>query len=80
MSPRRAIEYIQSFGLPAEEELFLLECDVRGKSYTQAADDNHTTPEVIKRRRQRAYAKIADELEYSRDNKSPLAYTDNAVV
>lgn len=62
MSPRRAIGYIQSFQLPPEEELFLLECDVRGLSYAQVADKHHTTPEVIKRRRHRAYAKIADEI------------------
>lgn len=64
MSPRRAAEYIKAFELPADEELFLLECDVRGKSYVQAAQDNATTPEVIKRRRQRAYSKIADELNH----------------
>lgn len=60
MAPKRAAEYIKSFELPAEEELFLLECDVRRKSYVKAADDNHTTPEVIKRRKMSAYAHIAD--------------------
>ncbi len=60
MAPRRAIEYIRSFELPEEEELFLIECDVRRKSYVKAADDNHTTPEVIKRRRNSAYSHIAD--------------------
>ena len=64
MSPRRAAEYIRSFELQPEEELYLLECDVRRKSYVEAAEDNHTTPEVIKRRRQRAYAKISDELNH----------------
>lgn len=64
MSPNRASEYIRSFALRPEEELYLLECDVRGKSYVEAAEDNHTTPEVIKRRRQRAYAKISDELNH----------------
>lgn len=64
MSPKRAAEYIRSFELQPEEELYLLECDVRGKSYVEAAEDNHTTPEVIKRRRQRAYAKISDELNH----------------
>lgn len=64
MSPRRAEEYIRSFHLPEEEELFLLECDVRGKSYVQAAKDNNTTPEVIKRRRRRAYGKISDEINF----------------
>lgn len=60
MAPKRAIEYIKSFDLPDEEELFLIECDVRRKSYVKAADDNHTTPEVIKRRRNSAYSHIAD--------------------
>lgn len=60
MAPKRAAEYIKSFDLPEEEELFLLECDVRRKSYVKAADDNHTTPEVIKRRKMSAYAHIAD--------------------
>ena len=62
MSPKRAAAYIRSFELQPEEERYLLECDVKGKSYVEAAEDNHTTPEVIKRRRHRAYAKIADEL------------------
>lgn len=65
MAPRRAMDYIRSFQLPEEEELFLLECDVRGLSYIQAADRHHTTPEVIKRRRQRAYAKIADAINHT---------------
>lgn len=60
MSPKRAKSYIKSFDLPEEETLFLLECDVRRKSYTQAAMDNHTTPEVIKRWKMSAYAHIAD--------------------
>lgn len=62
MSPHRAEKYIKSFDLPAEEELYLLECDVRRKSYVKAAEDNHTTPEVIKRRKMSAYAHIADEI------------------
>ena len=62
MAPKRAAEYIHSFDLPPEEELFLLECDVRRKSYVQAAMDNHTTPEVIKSRKRSAYAHIADEI------------------
>lgn len=62
MAPKRAIEYIKSFELPEEEELFLIECDVRKKSYFRAADDNYTTPEVIKNRKRSAYAHIADQL------------------
>ncbi len=60
MAPKRAADYIKSFELPEEEELFLLECDVRRKSYVKAADDNHTTPEVVKRRKMSAYAHISD--------------------
>ena len=60
MAPKRAADYIHSFDLPEEEELYLLECDVKRKSYVQAAMDNHTTPEVIKRRKMSAYAHIAD--------------------
>lgn len=62
MSPKRAISYIKSFELPPEEELFLIECDVRCLSYTQAAKKHNFTPEVIKRRRQKAYSKISDEI------------------
>lgn len=62
MAPKRAAEYIKAFELPAEEELFLLECDVRRKSNVKAAEDNHTTPEVVKRRKMSAYAHIADEI------------------
>lgn len=36
--------------------------DVRQLSYTQISEICHSSPETIKRRRQRAYAKIADEL------------------
>lgn len=66
MSPKRAEAYIRSFELQPEEELYLIECDVRGKSYVEAARDNLTTPEVIKRRRQRAFMKIADAIEHEK--------------
>lgn len=65
MAPRRAVEYIQSFQLPAEEEQMLIECDVRGKSCTQAAELCCTTPDTIKRRRKRAYLKIADAITHA---------------
>lgn len=60
MAPKRAEEYIQSFALQKEEELYLIEHDVRGKSYAMIADEYHTTPEVIKARRRKAFAKIDD--------------------
>ena len=62
MSPHRAAAYISAFELPSEEEACVLLHDVRGLSYTQISEICHTSPETIKRRRQRAYGKIADEL------------------
>lgn len=64
MSPRRAIQYIQLFELPEEEAEVLIECDVRRRSYVQVGDRLHISPECIKKRRRRAYAKIADELNH----------------
>ncbi len=65
MAPQRAVDYIQSFQLQEDEEIFIIECDIRGLSYIQAANKHHTTPEVIKRRRRRAYSKIADAINHA---------------
>lgn len=62
MAPKRATAYIQSFELPTEEELCIIECDVRRKSHVQVAIDNHMTPEVVKRRRNSAYEHIVDQI------------------
>lgn len=62
MAPKRAIDLIKSFELPECEQTCLIECDVRRKSYPQVQDEFGMTPEVIKRNRHRAYAKIADQL------------------
>lgn len=43
-----------------------MECDVNGLSYLQVADKHHTSPEVIKRRRQKAYSKILDAIKYEK--------------
>ena len=56
------MEYIQSFELPDEEAACLIECDVRRRSYVQTSDRLHISPETIKKRRRRAYEKMADEL------------------
>ena len=60
MAPKRAVAYIQSFELPEEEERYLIECDVKDKSYTQVAEEFHTTPAVLKEKRRRAFHKISD--------------------
>lgn len=67
MSPRRAEAYIMAFQLRPEEEAVLIECDVRGLSYIQAGDKLHMSPDVIKRRKQAAYRKIADEIAHKED-------------
>lgn len=64
MSPRRAVDYIQSFQLRPDEETVLVECDVRGLSYVQAADKLHLSPDAIKGHKRRAYSKIADEINH----------------
>lgn len=69
MAPRRAVDYIQSFQLRPEEEAVLVECDVRGLPYVQAADKLHLSLEVIKHRKRQAYAKIADEIERSKEER-----------
>ena len=51
MSQKRAISYISAFELNPEEELYLIECDVRRKSCVEIADKYHTTVEVVKRRK-----------------------------
>lgn len=59
-SPCKAISYIRFFDLPPEEEMAVIECDVRGKSITQVAQENNVSPETVKRRRKLAYLKISD--------------------
>lgn len=63
MAPKRAVEYIRSFELPADEEAVLIACDVRGKSCVEAARDLHTSPETVKRYRRKAYHKISDDID-----------------
>lgn len=64
MAPKRAISYITSFELPQDEEICLIECDVRKKSYIQVSMDLHVSPECVKKRRQKAFAKIADAIHH----------------
>lgn len=62
MAPRRAEAYIRSFALPEEEADSLIQCDVRGMSYIQAAQRLHVSPECMKKRRRRAFAKTQDDI------------------
>lgn len=58
MAPVQSIPYIQSFQLPAEEELVLIERECRGKSVQQIALEQNLSVETVKRRRQTALSKI----------------------
>ena len=60
MAPKRAVAYILSFDLPADEAACLIECDVRRKSYAQVCESLHLSPEAVNRCRRRADQKIAD--------------------
>lgn len=59
MCPSASIPYIQSFQLPEEEELVLIEIDARSKSVQQVAQELNLSPETVWRRRRAALLKIA---------------------
>lgn len=61
MAPNRAVEFVRSFDLPEEAQSLIL-CDVRQRSYVQASDILHLSPESIKRKRRKALDKIVDAL------------------
>lgn len=60
MAPRRAEAYIRSFDLPEDEAESLIQCEVRRLSQIQAADRMNISIECLKKRRRRAFSKIAD--------------------
>lgn len=64
MSPERAIDYIEAFGLPEKEKTCIIEKDVNDLSYVQICEKHRFSPEVVKEARRRAYAKIADGIAY----------------
>jgi DNA-directed RNA polymerase specialized sigma24 family protein len=67
MAPKRAVAYILSFELPADEAACLIECDVRGCSLVQVAAQLHMSVDGLAKLRRRAYRKLADGQEESTD-------------
>lgn len=67
MSPERAIDYIEAFGLPEKEKLCIIENDINDLSYVQISEKHRISLESIKEARQRAYKKIADAIEYQKE-------------
>lgn len=68
-SPERAIDFIKACNLPEDEELMLIECDIKHKSYIKVSTEQHVSESYIKSTKKRAYAHIKDALDY-RDEKS----------
>ena len=62
MAPCRSIPVIQSFLLPYEEEMVLIEHEANGKSLTQIAMENNLSIETVKRRRKNALIRISNSL------------------
>lgn len=62
MSPNRAIEYVKAFNLPLEEELCIIEADIRRKSLVEISLARNASVDTIKRCRRRGYCKIHDEI------------------
>ena len=61
MAPKKAMAYILSFELPTDEAFCIIECDVRQKSCVQVAIEKNLSVDSVKKYRQRAYHKIAQE-------------------
>lgn len=68
MAPTRAVAYILSLELPADEAACIIECDVRRKSCVQVAQSLHLSVDGLAKLRRRAYKKIADGQEESTDS------------
>ena len=64
---KRAVAYILSLELPADEAACITECDVRGRSCVQVAQALHLSVDGLAKLRRRAYKKIASEQKGSAD-------------
>lgn len=62
LPPKRAVDFVDSFLLPDNEAMVVIECDVRRKSCVQVSMERNMSVETVKRHRCRAYHKIAQEL------------------
>ena len=67
MAPTRAVAYILSLELPADEAACIIECDVRGRSCVQVAQMLHLSVDGLAKLRRKAYRKIADGQQESTD-------------
>ena len=62
MAPSRSIPLIQSFCLPYEEEMVLIEREGKGKSLVEISMEHNLSLETVKRRRRRALRRISNSI------------------
>jgi DNA-directed RNA polymerase specialized sigma24 family protein len=60
--PKRAIEMVKSFSLPSDEEVCIIDREIKKKSIQQIAMEQNISPETVKRRRRSGLYKIVDSL------------------
>lgn len=70
MCRERAIDFIKAFHLFEDEELYIIEHDVNGKSIAQIAEEHNTSTDVIGKRRNSAFMKMADAMEYAKEKQN----------
>lgn len=68
--PERAIDEIKAFHLRPDEELYIIEKEVYGKSIAQIADEHKISTDAVGKRRHAAFTKMADAMEYAREKKN----------
>lgn len=60
MSPRAAVAYVEALELPEDEAYSVIECDIRRRSCVQVAEALNRSVDGIRKIRQRAYSKMAN--------------------
>lgn len=61
MSPRAAVAYVEALELPEDEAYSVIECDIRRRSCVQVAEALNRSVDGIRKIRQRAYGKMAND-------------------
>lgn len=69
MSEERATDYIRAFHLTEREEICIMEKEVHDLSYTQICRKYGFSPETVKNTRKKAFAKMADAIEYRKEKR-----------
>lgn len=62
MTPAKSIPVVKSFQLTKDQERSIIDVDIRRKSITQSAMENHASPEAVKKSRERGFYRMLLEL------------------